>query len=172
MIPLLLMWLLGQPPGINPGPKGTGVIRGHVVRADGRPLPRAQVRLTATEHRGLPRVAATSDDGGYQFEDLPADSYTITVTKTGYVSLEFGQRQAFSHGQRIKLAAGEKRERVDVALPRHGAIQGRVLDENGDALEAVNVSVLQIRFVGGRRQLVPVKGVAARPTNELGRYRV
>ena len=117
-------------------------------------------------------MATTSDDGGYEFEDLPADNYTVTVTKTGYVSIEFGQRQAFSHGQRIKLAAGEKRERVDVALPRHGAIEGRVLDENGDALDAVSVSVLQIRFVGGRRQLVPVKGVAARPTNELGRYRV
>jgi hypothetical protein len=171
MIALLLMWLLGQPPAVA-GPKGTGVIRGHVVRADGRPLPRAQVRLTATEHRGLPRVATTSEDGGYEFVDLPADSYTMTAAKTGYVSLEFGQRQAFSHGQRIKLAAGEKRERVDVALPRHGAIQGRVLDENGDALDSVSVTVLQARFVAGRRQLVPVKGVAPRPTNELGRYRV
>jgi protocatechuate 3,4-dioxygenase beta subunit len=172
MIALLLMWLLGQPPGGIPGPKGTGVIRGHVVRADGRPLPRAQVRLTAAEHRGLPRVATTSEDGAYQFADLPADSYTLIVAKTGYVSVEFGQRQAFSHGQPIKLAAGEKRERVDVALPRHGAIQGRVLDENGDALDAVRVTVMQARFVAGRRQLVPVKGVAPRRTNELGRYRV
>ena len=108
----------------------------------------------------------------YEFVTLPAGRYTLTASKTGYVGLEFGQRRAFEAGQAIVLKAGETRERIDMALPRHGAITGRVVDEDGDPIEGLTISVKEIRSVGGRRRLAGVPGVQARQTNELGRFRV
>jgi hypothetical protein len=151
---------------------GTATIRGHVVRADGPPLPRAEVRLTAIETSGPPRVTTTDETGGYEFTSLPAGRYTVAASKTGYVGLEFGQSRALEAGQSIVLRARETRERVDFALPRHSAISGRIVDENGEPVEGVSVSVKELQPAGGRRQLTSVPDLLPRKTNELGRFRV
>src|SRR2546425_1008916 len=169
---VVLFVLCAVPRARLPLPIGPATIRGHVVRTDGPPLARAEVRLLSTDKPGPPRVAMTDESGGYEFATLPAGRYTVTASKTGYVALEFGQDRAFEAGQSIVLKARETRERVDIALPRHGAIMGRVVDENGEPLEGVSVSVKEMRLLGGRRQLVSVPGVLPRQTNELGRYRV
>jgi len=57
-------------------------------------------------------------------------------------------------------------------LPHHSAITGRVLDENGEPIEGINVSVRAVQSSGGRTRLTSVGGVAPRRTNELGRFRV
>src|SRR5206468_2916665 len=59
-----------------------------------------------------------------------------------------------------------------ITLVRHGAVEGRIVDENGDPVDGVSVTALQIRFKGARRRLVAAPGVVPRRTNELGRYRV
>jgi hypothetical protein len=169
---VLVALLLGATQAPLPYAVGTATIRGHIVRTDGPPLARAEVRLATTEKAGPPRTATTDESGAYEFTALPAGRYTLTAMKTGYVSLQFGQRRAFEAGQAILLKAGETRERVDVALPRHGAVTGRIVDENGEPLEGVSVSVTEIRSVGGRRRIAAVPGVQARQTNELGRFRV
>jgi protocatechuate 3,4-dioxygenase beta subunit len=170
---VLVALLLGATPQAPlPYSVGTATIRGHIVRTDGPPLARAEVRLASSEKAGPPRIATTDQSGAYEFTALPAGRYTLTAIKTGYVSLEFGQRRAFEAGQVIQIKAGETRERVDVALPRHGAITGRIVDENGEPLEGVSISVNEVRSVGGRRRLVILPGVPARQTNELGRFRV
>ena len=157
-------------------PAGTGferaeaTIRGRVLLSDGRPVSRAQLRLTG----GLApvRYAITSDDGSYEFAHLLSGSYRLLASKTGYLSLEFGQRDSADPGQVITVAAGETRARVDIILPRHGAIAGRITDEGGDPIDGARVHVFQIRFAAGRRRLVPVGGAYAVRTNDLGRYRV
>src|SRR5437867_10495390 len=145
-----------------PYPVGTATIRGHVVRIEGPPLPRVELHLTSIDKPGPPRVTTTDESGAYEFVTLPAGRYTLTASKTGYVGLEFGQRRAFEAGQAIVLKAGETRERIDMALPRHGAITGRVVDEHGDPIEGLTISVKEIRSVGGRRRLAGVPGVQAR----------
>src|SRR6188508_856134 len=81
-------------PGANqPAPKGTGRIAGRIVSADtGNPIRRAQVRLSAPEIR-VNRTDTTDNDGKYEFADLPAGRYRLQVSKTGYVTLEYGQAQ-------------------------------------------------------------------------------
>jgi len=173
---------VGAPQGTAPpqGPAAkTGIIRGRILRPDGRPLARAHVRLVpslggsdAYQALGGPRAAETDVDGTYEFTELNAGSYTLSAAKAGYVTLEFSQRRAFSRGQAIKLAEGETRERVDLVLPRPGAILGRIVDEGGDPVEGASVRVLHMKYVAGRRQLVDVPGAAAQRTNDLGRYRI
>jgi len=170
---VLLAWLIGvQAHAPLPLTPGTATIRGHIVRADGPPIAHAEVRLISVDQPGNARVTLTDDSGGYDFETLPTGKYTLTATKTGFASREFGQQRASEPGQSIQLKTGETRERVDIVLPRHGAITGRVVDENGEPLEGITVSVKEIRSAGGRSRLATVSGVTARQTNELGRYRV
>jgi len=168
-----LTWLIAvQAQAPLPATPGNASIRGHIIRVDGPPIAHAEVRLRSPDTPGNARVTLTDDSGGYNFEALPAGRYTLTATKTGFVTREFGQERALEPGQPIQIRTGEARERVDIALPRHGAIAGRVVDENGEPVEGITVSVKEIRSVGGRRRLATVSGVAARQTNELGRYRV
>jgi hypothetical protein len=160
----------------NAPPTRTGVIRGRILRADGRPIPRAQVRLVpvagpAPAFDGRRPVDADVD-GRYEFAELMAGTYRLTASKAGYVTVEFGQRRAFERGETITLADAETREKVDIVLPRHGAIMGRVVDEAGDAVEGASVRVFQVQFAQGRRQLTDVPGAAAQRTNDLGRYRI
>ena len=82
-----------MPPGLG-GPRqlktGTGRILGRVVSTDtGGPLRRAQVRLTAPEI-GV-KVALTDAEGRYEFRELPAGRFTLNASKSGYVSVQYGQ---------------------------------------------------------------------------------
>jgi len=161
----------GQPPARSPLPAGTAVIRGRVVRSDGRPLPRATVQIAGAERR-VQRTETTDADGRFEFTALTADVYTLSARKPGYLELQFGQRRPVDHGRPIALVDGETRDRVDIALPRNGAIAGRVTDENGDAIEGVSVRVLRVAYAADRRLLLEVPSAQARQTNDLGRYRI
>ena len=78
---------------------GTGRIQGRVLAADtGMPLRRAQIRIFANEQR-VNRMASTDADGRYELRDLPAGRYNLTVTRNGYVSLQFGQQRPFEPGK-------------------------------------------------------------------------
>ena len=148
--------------------KGTGIIRGRIMLANGRPARRASIQLVS---RGS-RATAAGEDGTYQFTDLPADSYRLSAGKPGYLVLEYGQAHAFERGKVITLSDGEKVEKIDVTLPASGAISGRISDENGDPVENVTVRLLQLQFIANRRQLMDVAAAGSRTTDDTGRYRI
>ena len=157
------------PPASGTGaPGATAVVRGHVTTADGRPLREAQVKLTASTQRQA-RSATTDADGAYEINELRADSYAVTASKTGFTEMEFGQKRATYPGTRLRVADAEVVERVDFILPRSGAITGRVSDESGDPIEGATVSLLGVQFAGGRRTLAEV---SRRTTNDQGRFRL
>ena len=93
----------------------TATIRGHVTGGDtGAPVRKVQVRLTQIggfQQGAAPtgrenRLATTDADGLYEFKDLPAARYNITATKTGYVSVQWGQRTPRSSTSNISVALG------------------------------------------------------------------
>jgi hypothetical protein len=68
-------------------------------------------------------------------------------------------------------------ERLDVALPRAGAISGRIHDEFGDPVAGVVARALRVRYVDGRPRLTPMsEGLEALLssgfTDDTGRYRI
>ncbi|PYQ89891.1 MAG: hypothetical protein DMG02_11335 [Acidobacteria bacterium] len=165
---VLSLLLLDQPPR---APAATATIRGRVMRTDGHPLPHATVRLTMA-FGPIVNETTADEDGVFEFADVRPNQYRLAASKSGYVTLEFGQARASMRGEVVAVKDGETRERVDFVLPRHAAIAGRIGDENGDPVEGASVSVQQIRFANGRRQLAAVPGLNARRTNDLGRYRL
>lgn len=150
-----------------PAPQGR--ITGRVLVADsGRPLKRARVMLTAPE---LPdgRGAQTDDQGVFDFTELPAGRYTLTASKTGFLTLSYGQRRPLQAGTPLQLGDGQQMRGLEFRLPRGSAVGGRVLDEDGDPMPGVTVLVERYQYLQGDRRLVPA---GSAQTDDKGQYRV
>ncbi len=150
---------------------GTAKLSGRVTSLDtGRPLRRAVVRASGAELRDGKSVS-TDADGRWELREIPAGRLTISVTKGGYVPLSYGQRRPFEAGKTIEVANGATVDKLDVALPRGGAVTGRVVDEFGEAVTGASVSAMRFRYVNGQRQLSSSAGVSD-TTDDLGQYRL
>ena len=151
--------------------KSSGVIRGRITSLDtGKPLRRAQVHLTDEMSPLNPRAASTSNDGRYEFRDVPPGRYTLRVQRSGYLALNYGQRRFGEQARPLEIVEKGVADKVDFALPRMSVISGRVLDDLGEPIAGITVWVLQTRYIQGRRQLVAT-GTNAR-TDITGRYRL
>ena len=96
---------------------GTGKLRGAVVAADtGSIVRRAQVRISSPDIGS--KTAFTDAQGRYEFKDLPAGRFNLSVSKSGFVSMQYGQSRPFEPGRPIDLVDAQLLEKVDVALPR------------------------------------------------------
>jgi protocatechuate 3,4-dioxygenase beta subunit len=156
------------PPGREPK-TGTSVVRGRIVAGDtGSPVRRAQVRISGPDIGS--KMALTDNQGRYEFKDLPAGRFNVSVSKSGYVTMQYGQSRPFEPGKPIELADAQVLERADVALPRGGVLAGRVIDEAGEAVADADVSAMRMQFQNGTRHLVQTGRNAM--TNDLGQFRI
>lgn len=155
-----------------PAARGTGVIRGRVVASDtGRPLRRARITINAPElGTDGRRTTSTNVDGRFEFKDLPAARYRVSVTRGGYLPLDYGQRRPGEQGRPVHLADAQVIEKIDFSLPRMGLITGRITDETGEPIEGVSVYAMRLLYFEGRRKLVPVGSITT--TDDVGEYRI
>jgi protocatechuate 3,4-dioxygenase beta subunit len=149
---------------------GTSVIRGRVIDAStGTPLRKAVVSISSAELRES-RSASTDTEGGYEFVDLPAGQFNMTVTKPGYVNLIYGQRAPDEPGKQLRLGDKQVVAKVDYSLPRGAVVTGRVLDEYGEPVPDVMVTALRYQFTtNGPR---PLNAGRAATTNDIGEFRL
>jgi hypothetical protein len=146
-----------------------GLIAGRVLAADtGRPVKRARVFASAAELPGG-RGVLTDDSGVFQLAELPSGRYTLSVSKSGFVSLSYGQRRPLQAGTPLQLADGQEIKDIDFRLPRGSVIAGHVYDETGDPMPGVLVRVLRYQYQQGDKRLAPA-GTAQ--TDDQGQYRV
>lgn len=172
---LLLLAVSQQPaaaPRDLPPPPHDAAISGRVTeRGSGRPLPRIVVTLTRTG-RSTPLDTMTDDDGRYEFTGVEPGEYALSAGPDRHRSTYLHQRYGSDTPgladvepppPSLRLAAGERRSGVDIALWRALAIEGRVLDpwEN----DMANVSVL-VKRVGER-----VRPAGRAWTDDRGMYR-
>src|SRR6266508_365295 len=156
-----------QPKDAVPAP--TGRITGRVMAADnGRAVKRARVFVNGAELPGG-RGVLTDDSGVFDLTELPAGRYTLTVSKSGFVSLAYGQRRPLQAGTPLQLGDGQQLKGIEFRLPRGGVIAGRVLDEDGEPVPGAMVRVMRYQYLQGDRRLTPA-GTAQ--TDDRGQYRV
>jgi hypothetical protein len=151
---------------------GSGAIRGRVVRADtGEPLRRVQVRVeewSTADHSG-PTATMTDAQGRYELTQLPAGRYQLKASRGGYVEVAYGQRRPFERGRPLELGDKTVLQNIDFALPPGAVVTGRVVDETGEAVTHVSVSLARRRYVDGARRLV---GESGGSTDDRGEFRI
>jgi carboxypeptidase family protein len=146
----------------------TARITGKVMTADtGAPIRGAEVRLSSDGH--FNRLGTTDGDGRFELRDLPAGEYRLTVSRTGFITMQYGQRRPFEASNSITLAEGATAD-ANVALIRGGVIYGRVLDQFGEPLAGTRVQALRSRTVQGQRRVQTVG--AADQTDDTGAFRI
>jgi len=151
----------------------SAVIQGRVIAGDtGLPLRGASVQLVSedTVRTGAARRIDTDARGRFEIAGLAAGAYRLIASppddKPMYLATD---RLGAGPTAIIELAADETRRDVDFALPRAGAIGGRVSDQFGQPVAGAAVHVFG-RGTGGRLLSVP-SAFSATVSDDHGRYR-
>jgi protocatechuate 3,4-dioxygenase beta subunit len=153
-------------------PRGTSSIRGQIVAADnGAPIRRAQVRINAADARES-RVATTDAQGRFEIKELPAGRYTMTASKGGFVSLQYGQRRPSESGTPIELGDAQTLEKITMALPRGSVLSGRISDEFGEPVANASVTAFRYGYAGGARRMMPGGQNSRDTTDDQGQFRL
>jgi uncharacterized protein (DUF2141 family) len=153
---------------VGPGPNGpardnrpqtgTGLVRGRITTDSGQPLRRAPVRLNGAP---TPHVTTTDLDGRYEFTNLPAGHFTVLASRAGYIG---------TNSDAFDLSDGERRDNVNVRVPRGGVISGVVTDEFGEPVIGATVVPMRSQFTQGQRRVMGAGASAS--TNDIGEYRL
>ena len=141
-------------------PEVKGIIRGRVTdKESGQPLSRILVTLVSntlaqdsrvSRTTAEPRSTLTAADGRYELRQVPAGTYVVifdpSAMRGTICARYFGEVGPADDNDGLRpppltLAEGEVRNDVDAALSRSLAIEGRVLDDLGEPMANVGVSV-------------------------------
>ena len=155
-----------------------GKLTGSVVNSVSKePVRRAEVSLMPVGVAGPygpegppgTRRATTDQEGKYVFADVDKGRYTLTGQKSGFLRGSYGSRVSRSMGTQIELSEGQSLVDLKIELIPQGVVSGRVVDEENEPLQNVNVSLLRSQYVRGIKQMVPLGNAQ---TNDRGEFRL
>ena len=135
-------------------------IHGRVLEADTRAaLPRARVTLIVNRDSGSP--VYTNERGEFSIAAPSAATFTLSVVKAGFAAVQMPlQKKSFDVATVPEVA---------VALTRSAAVNGRVVDTNGETLVGLRIYADRLDPDPGSPS-VPVK--FATTTDDRGEYRI
>ena len=154
-----------------------GQISGRVYRSDtDEPVPKAQVSLFPSDTdtakaAGPERIVRSGPDGTFVFPELPAGTYGASASRNGFSEYS-RQEEEDSHDRPITIALkpGEKLEGLALRLHPTGVIAGQISDEDGEAVEGLEVFALRISFMPGGKKQVSAAGRTV--SDDLGNFRM
>ena len=155
----------GQTTAADPKAPAKASLQGSVVKEPvGDPLKKAIIEVIAENQEEGGNYTATSDqDGHFKITDIQPGRYRIFVERTGYIEVDEKRRR--SEGMVISLDAGQDLKDQTLRMLAAGILTGRVLDEDGDPMANVEVTVL-------RRKGSAFESSGSAHTNDLGEYRI
>jgi hypothetical protein len=107
--------------------------------ADGHPLARARISLKSAADTHTLRSMVTSEDGRFEFADLPAGKYSLDGAKRGFISASYDEHDQLS--TEIVTGAGLDTETLVLRLAPDAVIAGKILDEAGEPVRRATVAV-------------------------------
>jgi hypothetical protein len=127
-----------------------GVVKGVVLEhITGRAMARTVVRLEAVPTAGggavKPLVARSGRGGDFLFASVQPGSYLLTATRAGCFPGAYGQRLPTGRGMPF-VVTHDSTLFAEIRMRRHGALTGRVLDENGVGMAGVPVVAYRARL--------------------------
>jgi len=143
---------LGQAPAQRPLSSSSNekqtlpcTVSGRVVTAtDGQPLKSAFVSLVQEGAQEHPKTSAvyTDVDGHFELTKIAPGRYHFAASHTGYVTQQY-QEKSNKQGAILALSPGQELKDVLFRLVRGAAIIGRIVDENGEPMPSVAITVLR-----------------------------
>ena len=142
-----------------------GSLEGTVVKEpSGEGLRKALVEVIGQSQEESGNYTATSDqDGHFKVSSIRPGRYRIFVERTGYVEVDKKLRR--SQGLVIDIQGGQELKDQTLHMLPAAIITGRVLDEDGDPMPSVDVTIL-------RKRRVSFDPTGSAQTNDLGEYRI
>lgn len=149
---------------------GTATVAGTVVAdATGSPVRFAYVVLIGAE-TGVLKVTNTDRGGKFEFKELPADRYTVAVSKLPYLGTVAGARRPNGAGSPVVVASGAVIGNITIRLPMSSAISGIIRDERGQPAPGAAVALFKRTTQHAERVLIRIGEVAT--TDDRGAYRI
>lgn len=187
--PLLAMLLLAGSANFGPGwsaasnaqvparnPVGerakqeTCTVSGMVVKLAGsEPVKSASVRLRKADDQNQGYGTLTDAGGHFDLKGVEAGRYRLEVSRSGFVTQQFGQRTPDDPGALLTLSPGENlSDRIFRLIPS-AVIAGKIMDEDGQPLSSTMVSAMREVYAEGKRKL-QIQTMTT--TNDLGEFRL
>jgi protocatechuate 3,4-dioxygenase beta subunit len=145
-------------------------LEGQVLHAlTKEPLRKATVILRAqgADQKGW---AAVTDEGGkFLLEGVAPGRFSLTAQRNGFLNGAYGARRQGQTGTTLQLTDGQVLSELTILLTPQGVITGRVLDEDGEPLQFVQIQALRSQYVRNRMRWVPA---ASATTDDTGQYRM
>ncbi len=152
----------GQQPA---DPSTLARVEGRVLNSvTGEPLRKAEVRL------GGEYMATTDGAGHFAIDQVAPGSYNLTAQHQNFSIQSYGATRPGLPGKKISLSAGQQQSNLELKLTPFGVISGKVIDEDGDPVTGVSITVMKWGFMQGGRRLLPSGGGSS--TNDRGEFRI
>ena len=170
---LLLCWIVtvaifaaGQRPTSSETKKCK--IEGSVASASGEPIKKALIEVISETHEHAANYSAVADqEGHFRIADMQPGRYTIFAERTGFIQVD--NRNHRSPGVVVALEPGQAVKELLVRMLPAAAINGRVIDEDGDPIPNVDVTITRKAYPGGREIW---DTVGSERTNDIGQFRL
>ncbi len=148
MVCVSAIGLTGGAQNTTASQSGVGNITVKVTGDGGRPLPGAGVFLlktaggTTNDDRGV-----TNENGEHIFTDVPTGRYSVSAYYYGYTQIGIENLTEHSRGASGVIPG----DSVVFKFTKGGVITGRVTDQSGEPLVAMNVRAVLVRDSNGRQ---------------------
>jgi len=153
--------------------KAKCVVSGRVTNAlTGEAVKKADVHLDYANRknqmsgpRGYGGVADA--DGRFRFEGVEPGEYSLSADRPGFLHSSYGSKAPNQAGTNLVLVPGQELADLNIALFPQSVISGRVVDEDGDPVQA-RVQIFALTWKHGKQRVRPRGGSMS---NDLGEYR-
>lgn len=136
-----------------------------VSKIDGHPLSRVRVTVNDTRNEQKSASVVTSDDGRFEFTNVPAGKYSLHGAKSGFITSYYDQHENYWTG--IVTGADVDTENLALKLAPSATIAGQILDESGDPARNARVTLYLVDHSQGLEQ---IRTVGNTQTDDLGTY--
>lgn len=185
LVAQVLLAQVAAPPPDHPAkpkkPPGTASVAGRVVSAaEGTPLRSARVALVEANERKHPNVyvTTTDNDGRFEIKQIAGGRYEFIASKIGYLEQSYQSKGGDDNGAVLSLTVNQEVADVMFRMVRAGVITGRVVDDTGEPMMGVTVSVLRkpseedLESEGPRGRKLELTTVSGGSTDDRGEYRI
>jgi hypothetical protein len=148
---------------------GGGTIAGTAVNAvTGQPQSGAHLVLRELVGNRITHETASDSAGHWSFSDIVPGHYRLRAFAEGFLSAEYSNTSSNSGNGVVLLIRDQYVSNVLVRLSPLSVVTGRIVDEQGDPLPAIDVQAIRIGN-GGEENSRPTANAL---TNDLGEYRL